>query len=141
MSDSVRPHGLQHSRLSYSSPTPGVYSNSYPLSWWYHPTISSSVTHFSSCPQSFPASESFPMIWLIASGDQNIRASVSASILPMNIQCCLGLTGLISFLSKWLSRVLSSTKVRKYQFFSAQYSLWSNSHIHTWLLEKNHSFD
>ena len=106
------------------------------LSQWWNQTISSSVTPFSSCLQSFPASGSFRVSLLFASGGQSIGAS--ASVLPMNIQdrFPLGLTGLISLLSKGLSRVFSSTTVWKHQFFSAQPSLWSNSHIHTWLLEK-----
>ena len=100
------------------------------------PTISSSVVPFSSCSQSFPASGSFPMSWLFASGGQSIETS--ASVLPMNIQgwLPLGLTGLISLLSKGLSRVFSSTTVQKHQFFGTQPPLWSNSHIRTWLLEK-----
>ena len=114
------------------------FSNSCPLSQWCHPTILSSVAPFSSCPQSFPASGSFPMSLLFASGGQSIGASVSAPVLPMNTQGWfpLGLTEWISLLSKGLSRVFSSTIVQKHQFFSAQPSLWSNSHIHTWLLEK-----
>ena len=112
----MRPHGLQHVRLPCLSLSPRVCSNSCPLSRWYHPTISSSVSPFSCCPQSFPASESFPISQLFVSGDQNIGASASASILPMNIQGWfpLGLTVLISFLSKWLSRVFSSTTVQKH---------------------------
>ena len=115
-----------------------VCSNSYPLSQWCHPTISSSVAPFSSCLQSFPASGSFPMSWLIALGGQSIGASAIASVLPMNIQHWLPLrwTGLISLLSKGLSRVFSSTTILKHQFFGAQPSLWSNSYICTWLLEK-----
>ena len=103
-------------------PSPGVYSNSCPLTRWCHPTISSSVVPFSSCLQSFPASGSFPVSWLFMSGGQSIGASASASVLPMNIQgwFLLGLTGLISFLSKGLSRVFSSTTVRRHQFFNAQ---------------------
>ena len=114
------------------SPTPRVYSNSCLLSQWCHPTISSSVVPFSSCPQSFPASGSFPMSQLFASGGQS--TGVSASV---NIQGWfpLGLTGLISQ-SKALSRVFSSTTLQKYQFFGNQPSLWSNPHIYTWLLEK-----
>ena len=136
MSDSLWPHGLQHARLPCPSPSPGVYSNSCPLSWWCHPTISSSVVPFLSCLQSFPASRFFLMSWLFASGGQNIRAS--ASILPINIQDWfpLGLTGLISLKSKGLSRVFSNTAVQKHQVFGSQPSLWSDSHIHTWLLEK-----
>ena len=133
VSDSLRSHGLQHARLPCPSPTPGVYSNSCPLSQWCHPTISSSVTPFSSCPQFFPASGSFPVSQLFASGGQSIGVSALASVLPMNIQDWfpLGLTGLISLLSKELSRVFSSTTVQKCQFFGAQPPLWSNSHIHT----------
>ena len=103
-----------------------------------YPTISSSVTLSSSCPQSFPASGSFPMSHLFISGSQTIGTSASASGLPMNIQGWfpLGLIGLISLLSKRLSKVFSGTTVQKHQFFGAQPSLWSNSHIHTWLLEK-----
>ena len=106
--------------------------NSCPLSWWCHPTISSSVACFCSCPQSFPASGSFPMSQLLASGSQSIRASASTSVPPMNIQdwSPLGLTGLISLQSKGLSRAFSNSAVQKHQFFSAQLSLWSTSHIH-----------
>ena len=138
MSDSLWPYEPQHSRPPCPSPTPRVYSNSCPLSWWCHLTISCSVIPFSSCLQSFPTSESFPMSWPYTSGGQSIRASASVLVLPMNIQDWfhLGLTGLIPLLSKGLSRVFSSTKVRKQQFFSTQPSLWSNSHIHKWLLEK-----
>ena len=134
--DFLQLHGLQHARPPCPSPTPWICSNSFPWSQWCHPTISSSVTPFSSFPQSFPASGSFPMSWFFASGDQSIGAS--ASVLPMNIQGWfpLGLTGLISLQSKGLSRVLSSTTVQKHQFFNAQPSLWSNFHIRTWLLEK-----
>ena len=103
-----------------------------------HPIFSSSVVPFSSCPQAFPASGSFPMSWLFISGGQSIGASASVSVLPMNIQGWfpLGLTGLISLLSKGLSRVFSNTTAWKHQFFGAQPSLCSNSHIRTWLLEK-----
>ena len=137
MSDSLQPHGLQYIRLPCPSPSPRVCSKSHPLSQWCHPTISSSVTPFSSCLQSFPASGSFPMSRLFISGGQSIGASASASVLPMNIQDWfpLGMTGLISLKSKGLSRVFSSTKIQKHQFFGTQPSLWSNSHIHTWLLE------
>ena len=105
---------------------------------WCHLTISSSDALFSLCPKSFPALGSFTMSQLFASGGQSIGASASSSVLPMNIQdwFLLGLTGLISLQSKWLSRVFSSTTVQKPQFFSAQPSLWFKSHIHTWLLEK-----
>ena len=138
VSDCLWPHGLQHARLPCPSTTPGACSNSCPLSWWCHPIIPSSVTPFFSCPQSFPASGSFPLSWLFASGGQNIGASASASVLPMNIQGWfpLGLTGLISLQSKGFSRVFSSTTVQKLHFFSTQPSLWPNSHIHTWLLEE-----
>ena len=113
-----------------------VCSTSCPLSWWCHPTISSSAAPFSFCPQSFPASGSFSVNQLIPSGGTSIGAPASASVLPMNIQGWfpLGLTGLISLLSKGLPRVFSSTTVWKYQF-GTQPTLWSNSHIHTWLLE------
>ena len=137
MFDILQPHELQHARLSCPLPSPGACSNSCPSSWWCHPTISSSVIPFSSCPQSFPASGSFPMTWLLASCCQSIGAS--ASVLPMNIQSwfLLGLTGLISLqLKGGLSRVFSNTTIWKHQFFGAQPSLWSNSHICTWLLEK-----
>ena len=138
MSKSLWPHGLHHARLPCPSPTPGACSNSCPLSWWCHPTISSSVFPFSCCLQSFPASGSFLRSPLFASGGQRIGGSVSASVLPVTIQdwSPLGLTGWISLQPKGLSRVFSNTTVRKHQFFSAQLCLWSNSHIHTWLLEK-----
>ena len=138
MSHSLWPHGLQHTKLPCPSLSPRVCSKSRPLSWWCCPTISSSVTAFSSCPQSFPASGSLPMSHFFASGGRSIRASVSASVLPVNIQgwFLLGLTGLISLQSKGLLRVFSSTTVQKHQFFSTQPSWWSSSHIHTWLLEK-----
>ena len=131
---------LQHTRLPCPSLSSGVCSNSCPLSQWCHPTISSSVTPFSSCPQSFPALGSFTMSQLFASGGQSIGASASVSILPMNTDGWfpLGLTGLI-LMSKGLSIIFSSTTVQKHQFFSTQPSLWSNSHIHTWLLEKPYS--
>ena len=134
VSDSLRPHGLQHARLP--RPTLAVCSNSRPSSWWCHPTISSSVVPFSSFLQSFPASGSFPVSQFFASGGQSI--GVSASVLPMNIQdwFTLGLTCLISLQSKGLLRVFSNTTVQKHQFFGAQPSLWPNSYIHTWLLEK-----
>ena len=135
---SFLPHGLQHTRLPCPSPSPGVCSNSCPLSQWCYLTISSSVTLFSFCLQSFPASGSFPMSRLFTSGGQSIGASASASVLPMNIQgwFLLELTGLISLKFKGLSRVFSKTTVWKHQFSGTQPSLWSNSHIHTWLLEK-----
>ena len=138
MSDSLWPHRLLHARLHCPSPTPGACLNSCPLSQWCHPTISSSAAPFSSCPQSFPGSRSFPMNGLFASGGQSIRASASASVLQMNIQSWfpLGLTGLISLLSKGLSRVFSSTTIWKHQLFGTQPSLWSKIHIYIWLLEK-----
>ena len=121
------PHGLQHARPPCPSPTPGVYSNSYPSSRWSHPTISPSVVPFSSSLQSFPASGSFPVSQFFTSGGQNIGVSASTNIeiLPMNIQGWfpLGPTGWISLQSKWLSRVFSNATVQKYQFFSAQLSL------------------
>ena len=131
------PHGLQYARLPCPSPTPRIYSSSCPLSQWCHPIISSSVVLFS-CPQSFPASESFPMGQFFKSGGQRTGVSASASVLPMNIQDWfpLGWTGWISLQSKGLSRVFSNTTVQKHQFFGAQLSLETNSHIHTWLLEK-----
>ena len=137
VSDSAT-HGLQHARPPCPSPTPGACSNSCPSSQWCHPTISSSVISFSSCLQSFLASGSFPMNQFFTSGDQSIRVSASASVLPMNIQDWfpLGWTGWISLQSKGLSRVFSNTTVQKHQFFGAQLSLRSNSHIHTWSLEK-----
>ena len=138
MSDSLWPHESQQARPPCPSPTPGVYPNSCPFSRWCHPAISSSVVPFSSCPPSLPASGSFPVSQLFARGGQSIGVSVSASVLPMNTQdwSHLGWTGWISLQSKGLSRVFSNTTVQKYQFFGAQLSSQSNSHIHTWLLEK-----
>ena len=138
MSHSLQPQGLQHARPPCPSQTPRAYSNSCPLSRWCRPTISSSVVPFSSCLQFFPASQSFPRSWFFISGGQGIGALASASVLPMNIQdwSPLGWTGWISLQSKGLSRVFSNTTVQKHQFFGVQLSLWSNSHIHTWLLEK-----
>ena len=123
MSDSLQPHGPQHSRLPCPSPTPGAYSNSRPSSRWCHPTISSSVIPFSFHLQSFPASGYFPMSQFFASGGQ--RVSASASVLPMNVQDYfpLGWTGWISLQPKGLSRVFSNTSVHKHQFFSTQLSL------------------
>ena len=134
----LQPHGLQHARLPCPSPTPGACSNSCPLSRWCHPTISSSIVPFSSCFQSFPASGSFPVSHFFKSDGQSIGVSASASVIPMNIQDLfpLGLTGLISLQSKGLWRVFSNTTVQKHQFFGTQLSLFSNSYIHTWLLEK-----
>ena len=133
MSDSLRPHEPRH-----TSPTPGVHPNPCPLCQWCHPIISSSVVPFSSCPQSFPASGAFKMSQLFASGGQGIGVSASTSVLPMNTQdwSPLGWTDWISLQSKGLSRVCSNTTVQKHQFFGAQLSSQSNSHIHTWLLEK-----
>ena len=129
-------------QLPWPSPSPGACSNSCPLSWWCHPTISSSIAPFSSCLQSFPESGSSLMSWLFESGGQRTGASASAIVLPMNIQGSfpLGLTGLISLLSKGVSRVFSSTTIWKHQFFSSQPSLWFKSHIctHYW---KNYSLD
>ena len=138
VSDSLRPHELQHARPLCPSPTPGVHSNSRPSSRWCHPAISSSVVPFSSCLQSRPASESFPMSQLFAWGGQSIRVSALASFLPKNTQDSSPLewTGWISLQSKGLSRVFSNTTVQKHQFFGAQLSSQSNSHIRTWLLEK-----
>ena len=137
VSDSLQPHGLQYARLPCPSPAPKVYSNSCPLTRWCHLTISSSVIPFSSRLQSFPASGSFQMSRFFTGG-QSIGVSASTSVLPMNIQNWfpLGWTGLISLQSKELSRVFFNTTVQKHQFFKAQHSLYSNSHIHTWLLEK-----
>ena len=138
MSDSSRPHEPQHARPPWPSPTPGVYSNSCPLSWWRHPAISSSVDPFSFCPQSLPASGSFPMSQLFEWGGQSTGVSASASALPKNIQdwSPLGWTGWISLQSKGLSGVFSNTTVQKHRFLSIQVSSQSNSHIHTWPLEK-----
>ena len=136
--DSLWPHELQHARLPCPSPIPRACSNSCPLSRWCQPTLSSSVIPFSSCLQSFPASRSFPTSYFFASGGQSIGLSASASALPMTIQdwSPLEWTGLISLQSKGLSGVFSNATVQKHQFFSVQLSLWSISHIHTWLLEK-----
>ena len=120
------------------SPTPEAYSNSWPSNQWCHPTISSSVIPFSSRLQSFPASGSFQMSWFFTSDGQSIGVSASALVFPMNIQYWLtfGGTGWISLQSKGLSRVFSKTTVQTHQFLGPQPSLWSNFHIHTWLLEK-----
>ena len=125
MSDSLRPYGLKHARPTCPSPTSGVYSNSYSLSWWCHPTISSSVVPFSSFLQSFPASGSFQRSQLFASVGQSIGVSSSTSVLPVNTQDRFPLrwTGWISLQSKGLSRVFSNTVVQKHQFFGAQLSL------------------
>ena len=138
MSNSLRPHELQHPRPPCPSPTSRIYSNSCPSSQWCHPAISSSVLPFSSCPQSLPASGSFPVSQLFAWGGLSTRVSASASVLPMNTQdwSPLGWTCWISLQSKRLSRVFSNTTVQMHQFFGAQLSSRSNSHIHTWPLEK-----
>jgi len=138
MSDSLRLHESQYARPPCPSPSPGVHSNSCPSSRWCHPAISSSVIPFSSCPQSLPASGSFPMSQPFAWGGQSIGVSASASVLPRNTQgwSPLEWTGWISLQSKGLSRVFSNTIVQKHQFFGAQLSSQSNSHIHTWQLEK-----
>ena len=123
VSNSLWPHGLQHTRLPCPSPTPGAYSNSCPLHWWCHPIISSSVVPFSSCLQSFPASGSFQMSQLFTSGGPSIGVSASTSVLPMNTDWSpLGWTGWISLQSKGLSRVFSNTTVRKHRFFGVQIS-------------------
>ena len=136
VSDSLPHHGLQHTRSPCPLPTPGVYSNSCPLSQWCHPTISSSAVPFSSCLQFFPASRSFQMSHFFTSGDQSIGVSATASILPMNIQNWFPL-GWIGWESRGHSRVFSNTTVEKHQFFRAQLFSQSNSHIHTWPLEKS----
>ena len=138
VSDSLRPHESQHARTPYPSPSPGVYPNLFPSSRWCHPAISSSVVPFSSFPQSFQASGSFPVGQLFAWGGQSTGVSASASVLPMNTQdwSPLGWTGWISLQSKGFSRVFSNNTVQKHQFFNAQLSSQSNCHIHTWPLEK-----
>ena len=138
LSNSLWPHELQHARPPCPSPTPGVHSDSHPSSQWCHPAISSSIIPLSSCPQSFLASESFPISQHFTWGGQSIGVSASTSVLPMNTQYWSPLewTGWISLQSKGLSRVFSNTTVQKHQFFSTQLSSQSNSHIHTWPLEK-----
>jgi len=146
MYDSLQPHGLQRARLPWPSPRPRVCSNSCPLSWWYHPIISSSVAPFSSCPQSFPASESFPKSQLWASGGQSIGTSASVSVLPVNIQHWfpLGWTSWISLLFQGILKSLllhHSSKASILQWIeerknSLKKELWSSFHICTWLLEK-----
>ena len=137
VANSLWPPWTQHAMPPCPSPIPGVYPHSCQLGWWCHPTISSSVIPFSSCPQSFPASWSFQMSQLFTSGGQSIGVSASASILPMNTQdWSLGRTGWISLQTKGLSRVFSNITVQKHQFFSAQLSLLPNSYIHTWPLDK-----
>ena len=142
VSNSLQPHGLQHTRLPCPSPTPEACWSSCPSSWWCHSTISSFVFPFSSCLQSFPASGSFPVSQFFISGSQSIGISASASVLPVNIQDWfpLGLTGWISLLFKWLSRVFSNTTVQKHQFFSIQHFYSPTlTYIHDYW--KNHSFD
>ena len=138
MADSLQPHESQHTRPPCPSPIPGVYPDSRPLSQWCHPAISYSVVPFSSCPQSLSASESFPTSQLFAWGGQRIGVSALASFLPKKSQgwSPSEWTGWISLQSKGLSRVFSNTTVQKHQFFSAQPSSQSNSHIHTWSQEK-----
>ena len=138
MSNSLWPHGLQHAGLPCPSLSSGVFSSSCSLSWWCHPTISSSVAPFSSCPKSFPALGSFPISQLFVSSGQIIGASALSSIPPMNINDWfhLWLTGLISIQSTGFSRIFSNTTVQKHQFFYTQPSLWPNSYIHVWLLKK-----
>ena len=137
MSDSLQPHESQHARPPCPSPSPRVHSNSHPSSQWCHPAISSLVVPFSSCPQSLPASESFPVSQLFTWGGQSTAVSALASFLPKKSQgwspseC----TGWI-LQSKWPSRVFSNTTVQKHQFFGTQSSSQSNSHIHTWPQEK-----
>ena len=136
MSDSLQPHGLQHTRLPCPSSSPRFCSHSWPLGWWCYLTISSSAALFSSCLQSFPASGPFTMSQLFTSGGQSFGAA--ASVLPMSIQSWfpLGLSGLISLQSKGFSKVFSRSTVQNRQLFSTQPSWWFNSHISTWLLEK-----
>ena len=138
VSDSLWPHEFQHARPPCPSPTPGVHSNSWTSSRWCHTAISSSVFPFSSCPQSLPASESFPMSQLFAWGGQSTGVSALASFLPKNTQgrSPSEWTGWISLQSKRLSRVFSNTTVQKHQFFGTQLPSQSNSHIHTWPQEK-----
>ena len=138
MSNSLRPHESQHARPPWPSPTPRVHSDSCSSNQWCHPAILSSVIPFSSCLQSLPASESFPMSQLFPWGGQSIGVSALASFLPKKSQgwSPSEWTACISLQSKGLSRVFSNTTVQKHQFFGIRLSLWSNSHIHTWLLEK-----
>ena len=140
VSDFLQPYEPHHARPPCLSPTPRVYPNSCPLSWWCDPTISSSVVPLLLLPSIFPESGSFQMSQLFTSGSQNTGVSALTSVLPINTQdqFPLGWTGWISLQSKGLSRVFSNTTVQKNQFFSAQLSLESNSHIHSWLLEKSY---
>ena len=138
VSDPLQPRESQHARPPCPSPTPGVHSDSHPSSWWCHPAISSSVVPFSSCLQSLPASESFPVSQLFSWGGQSTGVSALASFLPKKSQGWSSeWTGWIYLQSKGLSRVFSNATVQKHQFFIAQLSSQSNSHIHTWLLEKS----
>ena len=137
MPNSLRPYGLKHGRLSCPSPIPRPCSNSCPSSWWCHPTILASIVPFSSCLQSFPTSGFFEWVGSLPKWPK--YWSFTFSISPSNEYqdwFPLGLTGLNSLLSKGLSRVSFNTTVQKHQFFGTQPSLWSNSHIHIWLLEK-----
>ena len=138
VSYSLQPHESQHARPPCPSPTPGVYPNPCPLSQWCHPVISSSVIPFSSCPQSLPSSESFPMSQLFAWGGQSTGVSALASFLPKKSHgwSPSEWIGWIFLQSKGLSRVFSNTTVQKHQFFCTQLSSQSNSHIHTWPQEK-----
>ena len=138
VSNSLQPHELQHTRPPCPSATPGVHPDSRPSSQWCHPAISSSIVPFSSCPQSLPVSESFPMSQLLAWGGQSIGVSALASFLPKNTLdwSPLEWTGWISLQSKGLSRDFSNITVQKHQFVSAQLSSQSSSHIHTWPQEK-----
>ena len=137
VSDSLQPHESQHARPPCPSPSPGVHSDSCVSSWWCHPAISSSVVPFSSCPQSLPASESFPMSQLFAWGGQSTGVSALASFLPKKSQGWSSeWTGWISLQSRGLSGFFSNTTVQKHQFFRAQPFSQSNSHIHTWPQEK-----
>ena len=138
VSDSLRPHESQQARPPCPSPNSGVHPDSRPLSQWCHPAISSSVVPFCSCPQSLPASESFPMSQLFTRGGQSTGVSASASFLPKKSQgwSPSEWTSWISLQSKGLSRVFTNTTIEKHQFFGAQFSSQSNSHIHTWPLEK-----
>ena len=138
VSDSLQHHESQHAKPPCPSPTPGVHSDSRPSSQWCHPAISSSVVPFFFCPQSLPASESFPMSQLFAWGGQRTGVSASTSFLPKNTQGLSPLewTDWISLQSKGLSTVFSNTTVQKHRAFHAQLSSQSNSHIHTWPLEK-----
>ena len=142
VSNTLQPREPQHARPPCPSPTPGAYPNSCPSSRWCHPAISFSVVFFSSCPQSFPASGSFPVSQLFTWGGQSTGVSASTSVIPMNTQdwSPLGWPGWISLQPKGFSRVFSNTTIQRHQLFRAQISSQSNSHIHTWLLE-NHNLD